>query len=84
MSPAARAARASRAAYERIEVLHGVDLAVPPGTVVALLGPNGAGKTTTLQGRCRAARPTAGDVLCWPAAASTARRPRSSPAPGCA
>src|SRR4029453_3006372 len=33
--------------YERIEVLHGVDLAVPPGTVFALLGPNGAGKSTT-------------------------------------
>jgi branched-chain amino acid transport system ATP-binding protein len=38
-----------RAAYGRIEVLHGVDLTVPPGSVVALLGPNGAGKTTTLK-----------------------------------
>ena len=37
-----------RAAYGRIEVLHGVNLTVPSGTVVALLGPNGAGKTTTL------------------------------------
>ena len=37
-----------RAAYGRIEVLHGVDLSVPAGSVVALLGPNGAGKTTTL------------------------------------
>jgi branched-chain amino acid transport system ATP-binding protein len=37
-----------RAAYGRIEVLHGVDLTVPPASVVALLGPNGAGKTTTL------------------------------------
>lgn len=37
-----------RAAYGRIEVLHGVDLAVPRGQVVAVLGPNGAGKTTTL------------------------------------
>jgi branched-chain amino acid transport system ATP-binding protein len=40
--------REVRAAYERIEVLHGVNLSVPPGTVFALLGPNGAGKTTTL------------------------------------
>ena len=38
-----------RAAYGRIEVLHGVDLEVPAGTVFALLGPNGAGKTTTLK-----------------------------------
>jgi branched-chain amino acid transport system ATP-binding protein len=36
------------AAYGRIQVLHGVDLVVPRGQVVALLGPNGAGKTTTL------------------------------------
>ena len=38
-----------RAAYGRIEVLHGVDLVVPKGSVVALLGPNGGGKTTTLK-----------------------------------
>lgn len=37
------------AGYGRIEVLHGVDLAVPEGTVVALLGSNGVGKTTTLR-----------------------------------
>jgi branched-chain amino acid transport system ATP-binding protein len=41
--------REVRAAYGRIEVLHGVDLAVPKGAVVALLGPNGGGKTTTLK-----------------------------------
>ncbi len=37
-----------KAAYGRIEVLHGVNLAIPEGGVVALLGPNGAGKTTTI------------------------------------
>jgi branched-chain amino acid transport system ATP-binding protein len=37
------------AGYGRIEVLHGVDLEVPEGSVVALLGPNGVGKTTTLR-----------------------------------
>ncbi|HEX6395177.1 MAG TPA: ABC transporter ATP-binding protein [Acidimicrobiales bacterium] len=38
-----------KAAYGRIEVLHGVNLLVPAGTLFALLGPNGAGKTTTLK-----------------------------------
>jgi branched-chain amino acid transport system ATP-binding protein len=37
-----------RAAYGTIEVLHGVDLALRPGEVLAVLGPNGAGKTTML------------------------------------
>ena len=37
-----------RAGYGRIEVLHGIDLAVRRGTLTALLGPNGAGKTTAL------------------------------------
>jgi len=41
--------RGITAAYGRIEVLHGVDLAVAQGSVFALLGPNGAGKTTTLR-----------------------------------
>ena len=48
-----------RAAYERIEVLHGVDLSVRAGTVFALLGPNGAGKTTTLKVIAGLMRPTA-------------------------
>ena len=46
-----------KAGYGRIEVLHGIDLVVPAGSVFALLGPNGAGKTTTLKvcdGRVRA------------------------------
>lgn len=41
--------RGVHACYETIEVLHGVDLAVPPGAVLALLGANGAGKSTTLK-----------------------------------
>ena len=41
--------RGVRAGYDGVTVLHGVDLRVPAGQVVALLGPNGAGKTTTLR-----------------------------------
>jgi len=37
-----------RAGYGPIEVVHGVSLEVPAGSVVALLGPNGGGKTTIL------------------------------------
>ncbi len=33
----------------RYHILHGVDLAVPAGTLTMLLGRNGAGKTTTLR-----------------------------------
>ncbi len=50
------------AAYGRIEVLHGVDLAVPGGTVFALLGPNGAGKSTLLKVVGGRLRPTAGSA----------------------
>jgi branched-chain amino acid transport system ATP-binding protein len=52
-----------RASYGRIEVLHGVDLVVPPGSVFALLGPNGAGKSTLLKVISGRMRPTAGEVL---------------------
>ena len=51
------------AAYDRIEVLFGIDLEVPEGSVVALLGPNGAGKTTTLRVAAGLHQPTTGDVL---------------------
>lgn len=54
--------RGIRAAYDAIEVLHGVDLVVPPATVVALLGPNGAGKTTTLRVASGLMAPRAGTV----------------------
>lgn len=48
------------AGYGRIEVLHGVSIAVPRGGVAALLGPNGAGKSTTLGVMSGLIRPTAG------------------------
>ncbi len=54
--------RSIKAAYGKIEVLHGVDLVVPAGKVVALLGPNGAGKTTTLAVASGQMVPIAGNV----------------------
>jgi branched-chain amino acid transport system ATP-binding protein len=50
------------AAYGGIEVLHGIDLAVAAGEVVALLGANGAGKSTTVKVGASLLRPTAGSV----------------------
>ena len=38
-----------RARYGRIEVLHGIDLAVNSGEIVTIIGANGAGKTTLLR-----------------------------------
>lgn len=35
--------------YGKLEVLKGIDLDVPKGSMLALLGPNGAGKTTTVR-----------------------------------
>ncbi len=55
--------RGIRAAYDSINVLKGVDLVVPEGSVVAVLGPNGAGKTTTLRVAAGLHPCTAGDIL---------------------
>jgi branched-chain amino acid transport system ATP-binding protein len=60
--PPALELREITAGYGRIEVLHGVSLAVPAGKVYALLGPNGAGKSTTLQVCSGKIRPTRGCV----------------------
>jgi len=51
-----------RAAYGGIEVLHGIDLTVAAGDVVALLGANGAGKSTTVKVCAGLLQPTAGTV----------------------
>ena len=55
--------RGLRAAYGRVEVLHGVDLVVPGGSLTAILGPNGAGKTTTMRVVSGVMQPTAGSLL---------------------
>jgi branched-chain amino acid transport system ATP-binding protein len=43
------AIRGLEAGYGKIAVLHGVDMTIRSGEVIALLGPNGAGKTTLLR-----------------------------------
>ncbi len=51
------------AGYGEVRVLHGVDLAVPRGTVVTLLGANGAGKSTLCAVAAGTLPPLAGRVL---------------------
>jgi subfamily B ATP-binding cassette protein MsbA len=48
---------------ERQEVLHGVDLEIAPGEIIALVGPSGAGKSTIFNLIPRFYDPTAGVVL---------------------
>jgi branched-chain amino acid transport system ATP-binding protein len=55
--------RGVRAAYEKVEVLHGIDIAVEGGSLVAILGPNGAGKTTTLRVMSGLMKPSAGELM---------------------
>lgn len=48
--------------YGKIRVLHGIDMSIAAGEVVALLGPNGAGKTTLLRAMSGLLPVTAGRV----------------------
>jgi branched-chain amino acid transport system ATP-binding protein len=50
------------AAYDKVEVLHGISLDVPKGKVVTLIGSNGAGKTTTMRAISGMITPVSGNV----------------------
>lgn len=54
--------RGLEAGYGKIAVLHGVEMTIRAGEVVALLGPNGAGKTTLLRAISGLVQWNAGDV----------------------
>ena len=54
--------RALESGYGKIRVLHGVDISIAAGEVVALLGPNGAGKTTLLRAMSGLLPVNAGEV----------------------
>jgi branched-chain amino acid transport system ATP-binding protein len=62
-----------RCGYGKIEVLHGVDLTIAQGQIVALIGANGAGKTTLLKTISGLIRPAAGTIAF--AGKDIARRP---------
>ncbi|MBN9047794.1 MAG: amino acid ABC transporter permease/ATP-binding protein [Rhizobiales bacterium] len=50
-------------AYGEMEVLKGVDLAVPAGSVTCVIGPSGSGKSTLLRCLNRLVEPKRGDIL---------------------
>ena len=52
-----------RKSYGPVEALRGIDLAVPPATVLGLLGPNGAGKTTAVRILSTLLRPDGGRAM---------------------
>jgi branched-chain amino acid transport system ATP-binding protein len=54
--------RAVRAAYEEVEVIHGVDATFEEGVVTAVLGANGAGKSTLLALAAGIMGPSEGEV----------------------
>jgi branched-chain amino acid transport system ATP-binding protein len=51
-----------RVKYGNVEVLHGINLAVNEGEIVAILGANGAGKSTTLMAVSRIVKSSAGSI----------------------
>jgi putative ABC transport system ATP-binding protein len=55
--------RELRKSYGDLEVLHGVDLAVDPGELVAVIGPSGSGKSTLLHVMGTLDRATSGTVV---------------------
>lgn len=55
-------ARQITAFYGKSRILHGVDLEVKDGEIVALMGRNGVGKSTTLKTLMGIVRPSSGEV----------------------
>ena len=55
--------RGLRKVYDGVEVVHGVDLQIPAGSMYGLVGRNGAGKTTTLSMATGLLRPDGGTAL---------------------
>ena len=62
-------------------VLHGIDLDVKPGEVVAIIGPSGSGKTTLLRSINLLEQPEAGTIKVGEITVDPAERADSSVTP---
>ena len=51
-----------QAGYGKVQVLHGISIAVPKGKIVTLIGSNGAGKTTTMRAISGMIKPVSGQI----------------------
>ncbi|MGU3432427.1 ABC transporter ATP-binding protein [Actinomycetes bacterium M1A6_2h] len=51
------------AGYRRLEILHGLNMAIDQNEIVSLIGANGAGKTTTLRALSGIVSPTGGRIM---------------------
>ncbi|MBS1879903.1 MAG: ATP-binding cassette domain-containing protein [Actinobacteria bacterium] len=63
-------------AFGELEVVAGLDLAVPPHSVLGLVGPSGCGKSTLLEILCGLREPSAGSVAVGGERAAAARLAR--------
>jgi ABC-2 type transport system ATP-binding protein len=55
--------RGIKKSFKDVEVLKGIDLDVPTGSILALLGPNGAGKTTLVRILTTLLKPDSGSAI---------------------
>ncbi|MEO6628022.1 MAG: ATP-binding cassette domain-containing protein, partial [Aquihabitans sp.] len=62
LAPGTLSVRGLDVAYDKVQVLFGVDLDIRPGEITALLGTNGAGKSTLLRAIGGVAPVTAGSI----------------------
>ncbi|WP_438753885.1 ABC transporter ATP-binding protein [Pararhizobium sp. O133] len=51
------------AGYDKTEILHGLDLTIPPGKITVIVGANACGKSTFLRTLSRLISPSQGQVL---------------------
>ena len=67
-----------RIAYDRVVAVHGLNLRVEEGEIVAIVGPNGAGKTSTMMAISGVVVPEAGGIRFRGEKTSPARPPMTS------